>query len=69
MTESSDLLGVRVKLYLDGRVKIIMYRLENGKPNKYYLDNDGNWQKCPEGFSPPPITKVYRQTSDPGIDE
>ena len=75
--EILDLLGVRVKIGIDG-VKVIRFQLVDGKLWKYVLENDGNWRVIGEGESYPGIRcngsvavnrLVYRQAdfNDPAM--
>ena len=61
MDELTELLGVRVKVYNDGRVKVLRYQRLGDKLVKWYLDDDGNWQEAKEGEIYPGISLVYHQ--------
>jgi len=62
---NAELLGVRVKVYRDGRAKVVRYQRLGDKIVKWYLDDDGNWQEVKEGESYPGISLVFHETINP----
>jgi hypothetical protein len=50
-----DDFGVRVKVYTDGCVAVLLLKEVDGKVQKFYLDYLGNWQPVLEGEPYPKI--------------
>jgi hypothetical protein len=60
-----ELLGVRVKVYADGRAAVLFYQRLGEQIVKRYLDDDGNWQEVKEGEMYPGISLVFHEFNDP----
>lgn len=56
-----ELLGVRGKVWKDGRVAVILYKRVDEEIKKYYLDNEGAWQLVEEGKEYPKLRTVFHQ--------
>ena len=59
-----ELLGVRVKVWQNGKVAVLFYQRLGSKIVKRYLDDDGNWQEVQEGETYPGISLVFHESPD-----
>jgi len=57
-------LGVRVKVWQNGGVAVILFKIVDDKILKFYLDDDGDWQKVSEGAVYPGIGRVFHEIPD-----
>jgi len=57
--------AVRVRLFADGRVSVILYQFSDSRlSGKFFLSGNGTWHPLVEGANYPVIADVVRQVSD-----
>lgn len=62
---NAELLGVRVKVWQNGKVAVLFYQRLGNKIVKRYLDDDGIWQDVKEGEVYPGISLVFHELGNP----
>lgn len=56
---------VRVKVFADGRVAVLMYEFVDHRiVGKFCLVDDGSWRRLAEGEAATPLSDVVSQSSD-----
>ena len=60
----AELIGARAKVYKDGSVAVVLYKKVEGELQKFYLDNDGVWQRVGEAEIYPKLKLVFHQYRD-----
>lgn len=58
---NNALLGVRAKVFEDGRVAVLLFKMVDDKLQKFYLDDEGNWQPVAIGVVSPKLRLVYHE--------
>lgn len=62
------LLGVRAKVYDDGRVAVLLFKEVEGELQKFYLDDKGDWQRVAEASVYPKLSTVFHEFRNFDVD-